>query len=66
MARVIKAGFDRWPPIETAASALDHLDRKLSAPATALAADTTVASPEGEVVAAKLRWRGRAQFWGDE
>lgn len=53
--RVFELAYDAWPSVELSGTALEHLEWKLSAPGHD-ASPATVATRDGEVVAALVRW----------
>jgi GNAT superfamily N-acetyltransferase len=65
MLRVLQEAFPQWPPIETGSSALDHLEWKISPPDADQGCQYVV-ERDGEVVAVKLTWIGRARLEGEE
>lgn len=62
---VVQAAFPAWPLVPIDVDPLEHLEWKMTPPGGDVRYHTVV-TLDGDVVASKLRWVGRAQLRGDE
>lgn len=61
---VFESAYERWPSVELSGTALEHLEWKLSAPGHE-SSPSTVATRDGQVVAALIRWFAQGVIAGE-